>query len=47
VELCLGLDIADFERAARIAGSRTYFLKNEGVLLELAVLRFALDHMMR
>ena len=26
-------------------GSRTYFLKNEGALLELAVLRLALDHM--
>ena len=45
VELGLALDLLDIERAARIAGSRTYFLKNEGALLELAVLRFALDHM--
>ncbi|MAB90523.1 MAG: serine--tRNA ligase [Planctomycetes bacterium] len=45
VELGLSLDILDIERATRIAGSRTYFLKNEGALLELAVLRFALDHM--
>jgi seryl-tRNA synthetase len=46
VDLGVSLDILDIERAARIAGSRTYFLKNEGVLLELAVLRLALDHMM-
>ena len=45
VELGRSLDIIDIERATRIAGSRTYFLKNEGALLELAVLRFALDHM--
>ncbi len=38
-------DMFDFERAARIAGSRTYFLKNAGALLELGVLRLALDHM--
>lgn len=38
-------DMFDFERAARIAGSRTYYLKNAGALLELSVLRMALDHM--
>jgi seryl-tRNA synthetase len=46
VDLGVSLNILDIERATRIAGSRTYFLKNEGALLELAVLRFALDHMM-
>jgi seryl-tRNA synthetase len=45
VDLGTRLDILDVERASRIAGSRTYFLKNEGALLELAVLRFAFDHM--
>lgn len=45
VELGTSLDLLDTERAAKIAGSRSYFLKNEGALLELAVLRFALDHM--
>lgn len=40
------LDIVDFERGAKLAGSRCYFLKNAGVLLELAVLRLALDHIM-
>ncbi len=45
VDLGTSLDILDVERATRIAGSRTYFLKNEGALLELAVLRLALDYM--
>ena len=45
VELGQSLDLMDVERATRIAGSRTYFLRNEGALLELAILRFALDHM--
>jgi seryl-tRNA synthetase len=47
VELGEGLDLIDLQRAARIAGTRTYYLKNEAVLLELAVLRFTLDHMIR
>lgn len=38
-------DMLDFERAARIAGSRTYFLKNAGALLEFSILRMSLDHM--
>jgi seryl-tRNA synthetase len=47
VELGEALDLIDFKRAVRIAGTRTYYLKNEAVLLELAVLRFTLDHMIR
>ncbi|MEY2742484.1 MAG: hypothetical protein RIS21_852, partial [Planctomycetota bacterium] len=35
VELGTSLDLLDTERAAKIAGSRSYFLKNEGALLEL------------
>jgi len=47
VELGEALDLIDIKRAVRIAGTRTYYLKNEAVLLELAVLRFTLDQMMR
>ncbi|GIX48825.1 MAG: serine--tRNA ligase [Candidatus Tectimicrobiota bacterium] len=47
VELGELLDIIDIPRAVKMAGSRTYFLKNAGVLLELAVLQFALHHMVR
>lgn len=42
-ELALALDLLDTERAAKISGSKFYFLKNELVILEMAVLRFALD----
>ena len=46
VQIGQELDLLDIERASRIAGSRTYFLKNEGAILELSVLRLALDHML-
>lgn len=39
------LDIIDIPRATKLAGARTYFLKGAGVLLEQAVLQFALYHM--
>ncbi|MEM7234519.1 MAG: serine--tRNA ligase [Planctomycetota bacterium] len=39
------LDLIDIPRAARIAGSRTYILKNEGALLELGVLQLALNQL--
>lgn len=47
VELGEHLDIIDVPRAVKLAGSRTYFLKNAGMLLEQAVLQFALQHMVR
>ncbi len=34
---------ADLERAAKVSGSRFYYLMNELVILDLALLRFALD----
>ncbi|MBI4059470.1 serine--tRNA ligase [Candidatus Giovannonibacteria bacterium] len=39
------LDLADLERGAKVSGFRGYFLKNEGVLLSLALWKFALDFM--
>jgi seryl-tRNA synthetase len=44
VQLGLDLDLVDFERAAKLAGARTYFLKGDGARLEMALLRFAFDH---
>lgn len=41
------LGLVDFEGGARVAGAGFYFLKNEGVLLELALERFALDVLMK
>ncbi|HEY3316312.1 MAG TPA: serine--tRNA ligase [Bacillota bacterium] len=41
------LDIIDFARGSKVGGSRSYFLKNEGALLELACLRFAMDRLVQ
>lgn len=41
--LAENLDIVDFERAGKVSGSGFYYLKNEGALLELALVRFAFD----
>ncbi|HEX9664797.1 MAG TPA: serine--tRNA ligase [Patescibacteria group bacterium] len=43
LELGRLLDIIDLERGVRVMGTRGYFLKNEGALLENAVLNYALD----
>ena len=43
VELGKRLDILDFERGTKVSGQKFYYLKNEGVLLELALIRYAFD----
>ncbi len=44
VELMEALDLADFERGAKVSGFRGYFLKNDAVLLNFALWQFAFDH---
>jgi seryl-tRNA synthetase len=44
-ELMTSLDMLDTERAVHIGGFRSYFLKNDGLLLERALLNYALDLM--
>src|SRR5947209_1788189 len=39
------LDMVDIERGVKIAGARSYILKNDAVRLELALMNFALDRM--
>jgi len=46
VELAERLDLVDFEGGARVAGHGFYFLKNDLVLLELAMQRYALGVLM-
>ena len=46
LQLCEQLDLVDFESAAKVAGSKWYYLKNEASLLDLALQRFALDVVM-
>lgn len=43
VTLLRGLDMLDLERAAKVAGSRSYILKGDAALLELALMQFALN----
>jgi len=40
------LDIIDVGRAAKVSGARYYYLKNEGALLELALVQFAMQKLM-
>lgn len=47
LELAIELDIIDFETAAKVSGSDFYYLKNEGVMLELALVRYALDFLVK
>jgi seryl-tRNA synthetase len=47
VELGEMHQLIDVPRAVKIAGSRNYFLRGDGVLLEEAVLRMALEHMVQ
>jgi len=45
LELAESLDIVDMQRAVKFAGARMYCLKNEGALLEFALFKFTLDHL--
>ncbi len=47
VELAESLDLIDIPRAVKIAGSRSYFLKNEAVLLEMALCRYVMDKLVK
>ncbi|MBC7833951.1 MAG: serine--tRNA ligase [Phycisphaerales bacterium] len=45
LELVRDLKLADFERGVKMAGSRSYLLTGDGMLLHNAVLRYAFDFM--
>lgn len=47
IALCEGLDLADFEAGTRVAGQKFYFLKNEGALLEMALVQYAMQTVVR
>lgn len=47
VELAEALDLIDVSRAVKIAGSRSYFLKNEALLLEMALCRYVIDKLIK
>src|SRR5579885_1846578 len=43
IDLMQNLDLVDLERAAKVSGARFYYLKNQLVRLNQALLQFALD----
>ena len=47
IDLGLDLDIIDIERAGKVTGSRFFYLKREGVLLDMALLSFALEEIVK
>ena len=46
-DIGLALGLFDFERSRKYAGSRSYSLTGDGVMLERAVIQFALDHIVK
>jgi seryl-tRNA synthetase len=47
IELGLNLGLIDLERAAKVSGARFYYLKDELVQLNYAVIKFALDFIVK
>ncbi len=47
IDLAEGLGLVDVERAAKVAGSRFYYLRNELVLLNYSLIKYALDFLER
>jgi seryl-tRNA synthetase len=47
IDLATKLDLVDFERAARVAGARFYYLKKDLVRLNYALIGYALDFIAR
>jgi seryl-tRNA synthetase len=45
IEISTSLELVDLERAAKISGARFYFLKNQLVKLNQALLNFGLDYL--
>ena len=43
IELAKSLDLIDFERGAKVGGSRAYFLKNEAAQMEVALMFYTLQ----
>lgn len=41
LDIATDLDLIDFENAARVSGNKFYYLRNEGALLELALVNWA------
>ena len=47
MDLALNLDLIDIERAGKVAGSRFFYLKRELVLLDMALMSFAMEELFK
>ena len=47
IELAEDLDIIDFEKGSKVSGYRGYYLKNEGTLLVMAMMMYAINKMVQ
>ena len=47
VELGEALDILDFDSGAKVAGQKFYYIKNQGVIFQMALERYAMDIVLR
>lgn len=45
--IMINYDMVDLERGAKVSGFRGYFLKNDGVLLSMALWRFVFDYFIK
>jgi seryl-tRNA synthetase len=45
IELGTSLDVLDFDRGAKVAGFRGYYVKNDGVLLAMGIMMYAIHKM--
>jgi seryl-tRNA synthetase len=45
VELGTALDILDFERGTKVGGFRAYYVKNDGVLLQMGLMMYVIEKM--
>ena len=45
IELAESLDLIDFDRGTKVGGFRGYYLKNEGAMLAMALMMFAMEKM--
>jgi len=47
IDIGINLDIIDIERAGKVTGSRFFYLKRQGVLLDMALMSFAMEEMVK
>jgi len=46
-EIAINLGILDMERAAKVSGAGFYYLRSELALLEMAIMQYAVDHLVK